>query len=100
MNLCSHGRSRRLFTSFRSGPTLMPLPNVWHAVQRLLNVAAASAENFAPAVSSSSSAPADHAGSNSTASNNAANRASRLRTEIFTISALLMFGALRQTLDY
>src|SRR5262245_44075325 len=32
----SHVRARRVVTPFRSGPTFTPLPNVWHAVQRVL----------------------------------------------------------------
>src|SRR5262249_9080144 len=35
MNFNSHSRLLLSVTPLRSGPTLVPLPNVWHAIQRL-----------------------------------------------------------------
>src|SRR5437762_2865863 len=48
-NLSSQLRCRRSVTPLRSGPTLMPLPNVWQAEQIFLNVFAGSVKSAANA---------------------------------------------------
>src|SRR5215469_14179707 len=47
MKRSSHSRVRRSVTPLRSGPTLIPFPKVWQAVQRLRKMVFASSAAFA-----------------------------------------------------